>query len=195
MYNQRDAWWWADGSFTLEEFGGMWIIHEAAGDSKKALLIAQTIAQGLYVGHVNGLHDAACNSDICHNGLFNLMAAKANAGGSFAGGFLGRKNAGEYEGYGGKNGAYMGPAAQYGTVALHPTTLIWHKNDAPHNWGNSTAGTNGLRQVGITEKDFGTRIDGIFFMQGNWLIYTPNQAYYWRHHNPPVDVTALDQAP
>jgi RHS repeat-associated protein len=193
MYDYTEGWWWDDGSFTLEEFLGMWIIHEAAGDPEKAALIAITIAQSLYVGHVVGANDAACTSEICHNGVFNIMAAKANAGGALAGGFLDMEDVSAYGGYGGENGARMGAAAQYGSAALHPTSLIRDKNDAPFNWGNSDPGTAGLRAAGIDSGDFGTRVDSIYFMQGNWLIYTPNQAAYWISQGVPI--TTVNQSP
>ena len=121
------------------------------------------------------------------------MAAKANAGGSFAGGFLDMPDVTAYDGYGGGRGANMGAAAQYGGAALHPTSLIRDKNNAPFNWGNSDPGTDGLRLAGITKEDFGTRIDSIYFMQGNWLIYTPNQAAYWISQGVPI--TTVNQSP
>ena len=195
MYGHTDGWWWADGSFSLEEFLGMWIIHEAAGDPEKAALIAITIAQSLYVGHVVGANDAACTSEICHNGVFNIMAAKANDNGALAGGFLDMADVSAYGGYGGGNGAKMGAAAQYGSAALHPTSLIWDKNDAPHNWGNSDAGTTGLRGNPYHIKDgfHGAQIDSIYYMRGNWLIYTPNQAAHWISQGVPI--TTVNQSP
>lgn len=193
MYDYTDGWWWDDGSFTLEEFLGMWIIHEAAEDPEKAALIAKTITQSLYVGHVVGTDDAACTSEVCRNGMFNIMAAKANDDGALAGGFLDMADVSTYGGYGGGNGAKMGAAAQYGSAALHPTSLIWDKNDAPHNWGNSDPGTRGLRDAGIDPDDFGTRVDSIYYMQGNWLIYTPNQAAYWISQGVPI--TTVNQSP
>jgi hypothetical protein len=182
LFKNTHGWWNADGDFTLAEFVGLWILTEAGWgtpnfpDAIVASLIAQVVAQNLYVG---GNNPAYCKSESCWNGVFNYMWKQSQGGDSLL-----RITKDTISAYMGPSSlaatnpeALMAAALRYGNAALHPTTLIWDGgNDVPINWGNNRDRTDDLAQKHVDPCVLHGPNDPVYFYCSNFYLYSANQA-------------------
>jgi len=183
MMGATSGWWHTGGSFNLETFVGLMIMHEAAGQAEFATWIATAVAQQLYVG---GNRPPYCPSGTCVNGLFNFLAAYSESVHRLIDSYVrGAISIMKYSGYGGfarlgeaEIQRRLGEAATWGNQALHPASLIPDRYYAPTDWGNFSK-----INIALTDKgaQIGTGRNQVLYRSADRVFYvmTALQVNYW----------------
>jgi hypothetical protein len=183
MVAETSGWWYSKGTFALEGFLGLMLLHEAAGNLEWLTQIAQATAQQLYVG---GNKPAYCPAGPCVNGVFNFLAAYSESVHRLVDTYVrGGTSILKYQGYGrfalegaSKIQQRLGAATTAGTQALHPKTLNLDRYNAPTDWGNFPA-VNAV--LNINNAQVGTGRDQIYYRSPDKIVYvqTTRQNNYW----------------
>ena len=176
MKKDTSGWWYADGSFTYEDFLGIILVGEASGWFYD--LVSDASAQSLFVG---GWNPAYC-SKICFNGAFNFLGT-LQVTHEYVDIFLrDKKNLLGY-GHWGNDKLFniIYDARFVAQRALHPAKLNNDQYNAPSTWGNISEESvrtindlisNGKLKVGIADRE------GLYFIQGNFVVASVNQIKY-----------------
>src|SRR5574337_934433 len=152
MKGSACGWWNAetDGQLTFEEFNGLWIIEEGAGQRMPEEWVAKAAAQQLYVG---ASWPPYCPGGVgsCFNGAFNFWAAYSEIVHDQIWAYIrGTTPIEQYTAYGYDPGVFpkggeairiMDRAQELGYQMLYPTTLDPVRNHGPSIWGNRNAWT------------------------------------------------------
>jgi hypothetical protein len=126
MNSATGTWWNRDGKFTFEQFVGLLLMHEGAGNYLFSMLDAFAGAQQLYVGGGGGgAYGPYCPSGPCQNGVFNYFAAFSQSARGLVDTYVkGGTDIRAYTGYGGRGPGQttrvMKEADEYGSAMLHP---------------------------------------------------------------------------
>jgi hypothetical protein len=201
MAGQKDAWWYDDGDFTLEEFVGLIAIHEAnigfpvklngefEPDSMlRGYLTTKAFAQQLYVG---GWANPYCPSGVCTNGPLNMLAAYSQSVHSLIDRFIGSQDKNPIINYDGlkkmlnENAPFMdGPnrearikqymdlAREFGNRIMHPESLIFDRYNGLSNFGAEEITFDRVEALLKLNKDHVIDIDpDTFYPEGKYGIY------------------------
>jgi RHS repeat-associated protein len=185
MMAETSGWWHSAGTFSVEVFIGLMLLHEAAGSAEILSMIAQATAQQLYVG---GNRDPYCPSGTCVSGAFNFLAAYSESVHHLINTYVrGSGSILSYAGYG--SFALEGPsrvsqrlteAARAGDQVLRPANLNPERYSSATDWANFTDVNRAMNKANVVE---GTKSDQVVFRTGrgddSFYMMTALQANYW----------------
>jgi len=123
MKSATDTWWNQGGNFTFEQFVGLLLMQEGAGNYLFSMLDAFAGAQQLYVGGgAKGAYGPYCPAEPCHNGVFNYWAAFSQSSRNLVNIYVkGHADISTLPVYGGRDPArVLRDATDYGSAMLHP---------------------------------------------------------------------------
>jgi RHS repeat-associated protein len=191
-YNGVQAWWNADGDFTISDFLALILLYDWDEASGGKDFLMEAAGNQLWSDATGvGGHAAYCYSSSCQNGIFNFLAEQIQSGFSRSKDNPNPKNI---------LSVWGDPQAALDSIGyslLHPRpTDGWktYSNDEPYYWGNASDDESyWLRYANdrdVNPANPGRHTTDVFYLltDGNPLnnfgVYSANHDYNWKLAHP-----------